>query len=380
MLALKDCFICRNNASKKTNHQEISKSAKLKEPDVGESSSPAVAKQLEFTPKPVPVIKTSTKKVFIQPPAFGDTEASIGTKAVFPHWGEIFQKIKREEFPEYTPHNDPDMRKLDDEVFLNIQRSYLHMVARRTPVFPCIELLKWLIDHTDTQICLINDDNGECVRVFLPVEVQNYYKLRDPEERLNTDFVVSFYEKHNTNKVMASWWREDKKFTNRTSDWYPTTNLRDSYIYLMALICQVVWGEILFQVFRGMDASSLHVAISGRGFNWGAIISKAVEHLHSTGPDAERGRNPILLHGFLFIGCHLCQKCLCRNELELAHLRTPGPCIFQHLVGEQVQEILLSHLRSIYHTYSFYDFQERVPKTVSCGQKDDIKGWSLVPG
>jgi hypothetical protein len=56
------------------------------------------------------------------------------------------------------------------------------MVARKTPVFPCIELLKWLIDHTDTQICLINDDNGECVRVFLPVEVQNYYKLREPEE------------------------------------------------------------------------------------------------------------------------------------------------------------------------------------------------------
>jgi hypothetical protein len=30
MLALKDCFICRNNASKKTNHQEISKSTEAK--------------------------------------------------------------------------------------------------------------------------------------------------------------------------------------------------------------------------------------------------------------------------------------------------------------------------------------------------------------
>jgi hypothetical protein len=60
------------------------------------------------------------------------------------------------------------------------------MVVRRTPLFPYIELLKWLIDHTDTQICLINDDNGECVGVFLPVEVQNYYKLRDLDERLNT--------------------------------------------------------------------------------------------------------------------------------------------------------------------------------------------------
>jgi hypothetical protein len=69
------------------------------------------------------------------------------------------------------------------------------------------------------------------------VEVQNYYKLREPEEWLNTDFVLSFYEKHDTSKIMASWWREDKNFTNRTSGWYPTTNLREPYIYLMALLC-----------------------------------------------------------------------------------------------------------------------------------------------
>jgi hypothetical protein len=56
------------------------------------------------------------------------------------------------------------------------------MVARRTPVFPYIELFQWLIDHTDMQNCLINEDSGGCVGVFLPVEIQKYYKLRDPEE------------------------------------------------------------------------------------------------------------------------------------------------------------------------------------------------------
>jgi hypothetical protein len=78
------------------------------------------------------------------------------------------------------------------------------------------------------------------------------------EEWLNTDFVVIFYEKHDTSKVMASWWREDKNFTNRTSGWYPTANLRESYIYLMALLCSIAWGERLLQVFRGLDASSLY--------------------------------------------------------------------------------------------------------------------------
>jgi hypothetical protein len=81
------------------------------------------------------------------------------------------------------------------------------MVASRISLFPCIELMQCLIDHMDTQNFLINDNNGECVGVFLPVEVQNYYKLKDPEEPLNIDFVVNFYEHHEIGRDMASSWR-----------------------------------------------------------------------------------------------------------------------------------------------------------------------------
>jgi hypothetical protein len=225
-------------------------------------------------PSLVPVIKTITKEAFIQPPAFGDTEASIGAKTTFPHWEEVFKKIKKEEPLEYTPHNDPDTRRLDDEVLPNIHKAYLHMVASRSLVFPCIELLKWLIDHTDAHKCLINDDNDECVGVFLPSEVQNYYKLRDSELKLSTDFVLSFYASHNTSKIMVSWWREDKKFMNRTVGWYPTTNLREPYIYLMALLCRLHGEKDCSQFSEAWMPLAFTVAISGTGFNWGAIISK----------------------------------------------------------------------------------------------------------
>jgi hypothetical protein len=71
---------------------------------------------------------------------------------------------------------------LDDQVFPNIRRSYLHMVVSITPIFPCIKVLKWLINHTDGHKCLINDENSGCIGFFLPTEVQEYYKLRDLEE------------------------------------------------------------------------------------------------------------------------------------------------------------------------------------------------------
>jgi hypothetical protein len=116
------------------------------------------------------------------------------------------------------------------------------MVAFQTLVFPYIETLGWIIDHTDVDKFLINDENGGCVGVFLPTEVHKYYKIKDSEEQLNTDFMVKFYEFHEINRLMASWWKEDKKFMNRSNDWYVTVNLRDPYIYLMALICQL-YGE-----------------------------------------------------------------------------------------------------------------------------------------
>jgi len=45
---------------------------------------------------------------------------------------------------------------------------------------------------------MVNNEEGESIGIFLPVEVQKYYILRDPEERLNTHFVVNFYELHYT--------------------------------------------------------------------------------------------------------------------------------------------------------------------------------------
>jgi hypothetical protein len=156
---------------RKTTTRQLSRALKLKEPEVGEGSSPGAAKQLEYTPRPELVIKTVMKKFFIQPSAFGDIKASTWSKMTLPHWGELLKKINREEYPEYIPHSDPYVRALDDEVFPNIIRSYLHMVASRTLIFPCIELLKWLINQRDTQKCLVNDENGGCVGVFLMIEV-----------------------------------------------------------------------------------------------------------------------------------------------------------------------------------------------------------------
>jgi hypothetical protein len=215
---------------------------KMKEEKVGKGSTPSAARELDFVSKTKLVICTSTKKDLTQPSTFDNTKASTGSKVVIPHWGDLYRKINQEDYPGFTPHSNPDIRILDDQVFPNINRSYLNRMDFRTPVLPCIKILGWIIHHAYMVKCTINNAEGECVGVFLPIEVQNYYKLRDPKERLNTYFVVKFYEYHDTNMLLASWWKEDKKFTNRNIGWYNTINLKETYMYLMALICRL-YGE-----------------------------------------------------------------------------------------------------------------------------------------
>jgi hypothetical protein len=72
---------------------------KLIEPEADEGSSPGIVRQLDYVPRPKLIAKTTKKKIFIQPSAFADTEASIGSKVVLPQWGDIFNRINREEYP-----------------------------------------------------------------------------------------------------------------------------------------------------------------------------------------------------------------------------------------------------------------------------------------
>jgi hypothetical protein len=179
---------------------------------------------------------------------------------------------------------------------------------------------------------------------------------------------------------MASWWREDKKYTNRTSGWYPTTNLRESYIYLMALLCRLHGEKDCSRFSEAWMPLAYTVAISRRGFNWGAIISKQLSTCIQQAQMPKEGETPSF-----YMASYLLDVICARNAFAGMNLSWHSSELlvhvyFRHLVGEQVQEILLSHLRSIYRAYSFYAFQERVSKTVGCGQKDDIKGWSLVSG
>jgi hypothetical protein len=152
---------------------------KMKEPEVGEGSTPGAAREIDFVSRMESIICTSTKKEFSQPPEFRDTKASTGFKVLLLHWGDMYSKIIQEDYSKFTPHNNPDVKILDDQVFPNIKRSYMHRVACRTPVLPCIKIFVWIIDHADTVKCTIKNAEGKCVGVVITSGNSPRLYLRD---------------------------------------------------------------------------------------------------------------------------------------------------------------------------------------------------------
>jgi hypothetical protein len=91
---------------------------------------------------------------------------------------------------------------------------------------------------------------------------------------------------------MASWWREDKNFTNRTSGWYPTANLREPYIYLMALLYRLHGEKDCSRFLEACMPLAYTVAIFRIGFNWGAIISKQLSTCIQQAQTLKEGETP----------------------------------------------------------------------------------------
>jgi hypothetical protein len=91
---------------------------------------------------------------------------------------------------------------------------------------------------------------------------------------------------------MAPWWREEIFFTNWSTGWYEMVNLRDPYIYFMALICQL-YGEKEYSKFsKAWMTLSYTVAILECSFNWGAIISKRLSTYVQQAQTPKEGEEP----------------------------------------------------------------------------------------
>ena len=93
-----------------------------------------------------PEVEVITKTEYI----YEDTKCISGVDPEY-QWGEIYRLITRREFP--------DMGLEEEGIYANIERSSLMKIATRPELFPCFEVIGWILPRADVTTMIVENVN-----------------------------------------------------------------------------------------------------------------------------------------------------------------------------------------------------------------------------
>ena len=89
-----------------------------------------------------PDVEIITKVEYI----YEDTRATTGVELDY-KWGEIYQMISNQDVP------DAGFKELT--IYANIEKSTLMKVAMRPELFPCLEVVSWILPKADVTTMIL---------------------------------------------------------------------------------------------------------------------------------------------------------------------------------------------------------------------------------
>ena len=91
-----------------------------------------------------PEVEVVTKTEYI----YEDTKCISGVEPEY-QWGEIYRMITRREVP--------DMGLEEESIYANIERSSLMKISTRLELFPCSEVIGWILPREDVTTMILEN-------------------------------------------------------------------------------------------------------------------------------------------------------------------------------------------------------------------------------
>ena len=83
-------------------------------------------------------------------------------------WYQVYQEFSRTEFLEDLP---------DREIYLKVKRSKLHLTSAHPAIFPCPEMIDWIIQKNDPKKFVIRDSEGKAFTTLKGLDTHVYYSF-----------------------------------------------------------------------------------------------------------------------------------------------------------------------------------------------------------
>ena len=160
-------------------------------------------------------------------------------------------------------------------MYLKVKKSKLHLAGAHPAIFPCPEILDWIIQKMDSKKFLIRDSKGKAFATLEGSDAQVYYSLPQPEE----NFTLRWASAHEVPVVdtIRKWWAEPDRFKVKKDQEYPVAGLRTVYKLVAAMLCRL-YGRPDATTFNGAWATIMdYVTVHGTRFNWASMLMGSMQ-------------------------------------------------------------------------------------------------------
>jgi len=102
-------------------------------------------------------------------------------------------------------------------------------------MMPCVEMIKWLIQHTIVNIKQIYNELGKLVSSFLLTDVEACCKFPRVDIYLVDSKVKTFVEEHNFHVLFANWYNH-RTFRTKGDKLYAPMHFKATFLYAIQLV------------------------------------------------------------------------------------------------------------------------------------------------
>ena len=125
-------------------------------------------------------------------------------------------------------------------LYLNIRKSGIIKVSTRPQLFPCAEVIRWILPQADTSIMIMSNTEGQYFASFTPAYITKVCNLPTPKISMKDDWINSlslyFFDCVKWIMIIGNQFRQ-KSFGN-----FETTNLCTPYRPI-ALMLNKIFGR-----------------------------------------------------------------------------------------------------------------------------------------
>lgn len=188
----------------------------------------------------------------------------------------------------------------DAEVWRNVKRSCIHLLAARPALLPWHDMTRWVLSRCHAKGIISKADGSNLVS-FASGNVANIYVLPTPEHVVDDAYLKAFNEEHpDINDWLQEWWYDDRDFKPTSHRTCRIQDFGKSYRPVAMMICRLM-GEKNCNIFRKKWVPIMHAAAEeGRILNWASMLAEVMQkelRKHIEAP--EEAKPPFYMSAYL---------------------------------------------------------------------------------